>query len=693
MKRSNRILSLLLALAMLFLCAAGSLAEQEAAEGGMVLNDGSPWVDYSLRENIALVEEKPASPKDDFYLWTNYDWLKSAEIEPGKPSADPFTDISQEIMNQCLEVLADPALKSEDAALAQHLYRAFLDWDARNALGVAPLKNIADRISAVSSIDELTQLLCDPGYTGAKLFTFDVSTRPNDPDTWITYIQPPKLLLEDSAEYRERTEQGNLFEAVYREFLPRMLGRLGYSTEEASAMLTRFFALETELADSIMTAAEKMAPDFVQRANNELDRAEAEKLCGTFPWIAILDAQGYAGAQRYLVVQPAYLQKMDEIYQESRLEDLKNYLLLRTANTHMSVLDRESYDLYTGMVGAMYGIKGALPDEEMACTFVRSYLPAQIDRAFFEKFDASKMKEDITRLCREVIAVFREMLSEEDWLTEETRAKAIEKLDAIRVIAVYPEKWPDYNGLSLDGLGLCDSIHAINRYKAGISASLADQPVDHDLWYCTLDNDWANDILETNATYNPGDNGITIFRGILGNAFYREDMSDEELYGAIGLIIAHEISHAFDPTGAQFDATGRMNSWWTEADNAAFAARAQKLIDYYNGMTLFNGLQIPGKNIQGEAVADMGAVKCMLRLLEQKKESVDYRAFFESFARCWRFLVSWETEYYFLTQDPHPSNNIRVNSLVQQFSQFHETYGIKEGDGMWLAPEDRVQVW
>ena len=229
------------------------------------------------------------------------------------------------------------------------------------------------------------------------------------------------------------------------------------------------------------------------------------------------------------------------------------------------------------------------------------------------------MKEDITRLCREVIAVFREMLSEEDWLTEETRAKAIEKLDAIRVIAVYPEKWPDYNGLSLDGLGLCDSIHAINRYKAGISASLADQPVDHDLWYCTLDNDWANDILETNATYNPGDNGITIFRGILGNAFYREDMSDEELYGAIGLIIAHEISHAFDPTGAQFDATGRMNSWWTEADNAAFAARAQKLIDYYNGMTLFNGLQIPGKNIQGEAVADMGAVKCMLRLLEQKK--------------------------------------------------------------------------
>jgi len=186
---------------------------------------------------------------------------------------------------------------------------------------------------------------------------------------------------------------------------------------------------------------------------------------------------------------------------------------------------------------------------------------------------------------------------------------------------------------------------------------------------------------------------MVILRGILGDAFYREDMSDEELYGAIGAVIGHEISHAFDPAGAQFDATGRLNNWWTEADEAAFASRAQKLIDYYNGITAFNGLQVPGENVQGETVADLGGVKCMLRLLEEKKEHVDYRTFFEAYAKVWRNLIVWEVEYHSLMLDEHPPHYIRVNTVVQQFPQFYDTYGITEGDGMWLKPEDRILVW
>ena len=698
MKQNKRILSLLMILAMLLPFAAGSLAEQAAAvdeaESSMILNDGSPWIDYSLRENIALVEEKPDSPKDDFYLWANYDWLRSAEIKPGNYSADAFNDIEKEIRDQCLAVLADSTLKSGDAAMAQYFYNAFLDWDARNALGVAPLRKIIDRISAVSTLDELKQILCDKDYGGTVFFRYDVATNPNDPDTWITDIQPVSLLLNDSAEYRERTEMGDLFEAVLRQYIPQMLERLGFPPEETSGMMMRFFALEAELADGIMTAAEKMSPDFAQRANNVMSRAETEKLCSVFPLTEIMDAGGFDGAQRFLVEQPAYLQKLDGIYREDRLEDLKNYLIVRTASGYMDTMDRESYDLYREMIGRLYGIEGFRPLEEEACDSVRYNLPVQMVGAFFEKYDSSKMKDEITRLCGEIIGFYREMLSGEDWLTEETRAKAIEKLDAMKIIAVCPEKWPDYSGLSIEGLGYYDCVQAINRYKKQhISAGLVDQPVDHDLWYGTLDNDWSNDVLQTNAAYDPGSNTVIILRGILAGAFYRENMSDEELYGAIGVVIAHEITHAFDPSGAQYDATGRLNGWWTEADGVAFVARAEKLIKYYNGMTLFNGLQIPGENIQGEAVADMGAMKCMLGLLEQKKENVDYRAFFEGFAECWRGIISRETEYYILTQDPHAPSNIRVNTLVQQFPQFYETYGITEGDGMWLAPEDRVQVW
>ena len=665
----------------------------EAAENDMILNDGTPWVDWSLRENIAQIGEKPDSPKDDFYLRTNYDWLKSTEIAPGQSYSSPFIDVETEVGRLCLEVLKDTTLKSEDAAQAQYLYNAFLDWDARNALGVEPLQKTINRISAVSTLDELTRMLCDKEYAGEKLFEADVQVNYSEPDTWITDIQPIDLLLDDSAEYRERTEQGDYFEAVYREFMPRMLEKLGYSTEEADGMLTRTFALEAELADSIMTSAEEYEPDFYQRISNQMSRAEAETLCSALPWLEMLDGQGYAGAQRYQVEQPAYLQKLDGIYREERLEDLKNYLIVSTVYDHMKILDRESFDLYNDIRNSKYGIEGSLPDEERACQEVRSNLPKQTDCAFFEKYDPTKMKADITRICEEVIDCYRKMLREEDWLAEETRAKAIEKLDKMRITAVCPEKWPDYSGLSLEGLGYYDCIREIKRYKARFSESLVDQPRDPDLWYYTMGEDWVNDILTTNAMYSPELNEIIILRGILGDAIYREDMSDEEMCGAIGMIIAHEISHAFDPTCASFDADGRMNNWWTEADEASFAVRAQKLIDYYNSITAFSGLQVSGENVQGEAVADMGSVKCMLRLLEGKKEDVDYRAFFEAFATAWREVITLEAESYLLTLDNHPLNYIRVNTVVQQFPQFHETYGITEGDGMWLAPENRVLVW
>ena len=687
----KKIIVFVLALCLCF-TAFSSVFAEDAAENGLILNDGTPWVDYSLRENIAQAEQKPDSPKDDFYLWVNYDWLRSAEIEPGTAYYDTFSAVEKEINDQCRELLTDTTLKSEDAALVQYLYNAYLDWDARNAVGIKPLREIIDRINAVSTLDELTRLLSSEDYSGARLFQSDVMLNLNNPGFWITDVRPMALLLEDSAEYRERSETGKLLEAAYTKIISKMLERLGYTSEEASGIITRTFALEAELADSILTKAEQLAPDYCQRINNEMERAEAETICGTFPWLEIMDGIGYAGAQRYIVEEPAYLQKMDGIYREDRLEDLKSCLIANTVINKIATLDSESYDLIRELYAA-FGIEGSTPDEEEACMIVRTALPSQMARAFFEKYDPTKMKEDITRFCEEVIDFYRKMISGEDWLAEETRTKAIEKLDKLRIMAVCPEKWPAYGELSFEGLGFYDCVNEIARVERAFSRSLVDQPADPDLWYHTGDSAHHNDVLSYNAMYGADVNQIAILRGILGGGFYREDMSDEELYGAIGLVIAHEITHAFDPTCSQFDADGRLNNWWTEADNAAFDARAKKLIDYLNGITVFSGLQVQGENVQGEVVADMGSVKCLLSLLEEKKENVDYRTFFETVAKTWREVITWEAEYYYLLMDPHPLNYLRVNAVLQQFPQFHETYGIKEGDGMWLAPEDRIPVW
>ena len=703
MKHLRQILSTLLTLAFLLSGPVCAWAEQDAAspeadgpeaESAMVMNDGDPWVDYSVRENVDLVEKRPDSPKDDFYLWANYDWLKSAEIAPGDYSAGPFVDAEHEIAALCLEVLNDPTLKGEDALLVQHLYREYLDWDARNALGTAPLKATIDRIAAVSTLDELTQLMNSSDYLGKRFIRFDVALGINDPDTWILYIDPMDLLLQDSAEYLEGTMKREKYEAAYQAYLPKMMEKLGYTPEETLDMLTRALALETELADTIIPMAEMYGIDYYQRVNNEMTRPEAEKLCSAFPWLECLDHCGYAGVQRYLVQSPAYMKKLDTIYREERLQDLKADLILKNVIPMMDMLDRESYDLYYAFYNFLAGTEGVRTDEENACELVRELLPFQFNRAFLEKYDVSKMQSDIRRLCAEIIDNYRGMLAGESWLSEDIRAKAIEKLDAMRIIVGFPEKQPGNDGLSLEGLGLYDSSLAIKRHGFAIGAGLADQPVDPDFLYIT-DEDFSsvNDMLYVNAVYDPQSNLFIINRGILGSPFYREDMSEEELYGSIGTIIAHEISHAFDPACAQFDAHGRLNNWWSDADYEVFSARAQKLIDYYDGITVFNGMRVPGENVQGEAVADITGVKCMLALLEQKKETVDYRAFFEAVAAGFREFIGADTEVLLFLSDIHPLCFVRVNTIVQQFQQFHDAYGIQEGDKMYLAPEDRVQVW
>ena len=169
-------------------------------------------------------------------------------------------------------------------------------------------------------------------------------------------------------------------------------------------------------------------------------------------------------------------------------------------------------------------------------------------------------------------------------------------------------------------------------------------------------------------------------------------MSKEELYAGIGTVIGHEISHAFDTSGAQFDANGQLNNWWSEEDYAAFQARAQKLIDYYNTMTAFGEYKVQGDNIQKEAIADMAGIKCMLGILS-KEENIDYRIFFEKYANLWVRMNTREFEYTCLMQDSHPLHYLRTNATVQQFDEFINTYGIKEGDGMYLDPEKRVLVW
>ena len=645
---------------------------------------GKPWICSDLQEN--LTPDLKLSKVDDFYLYVNYDWSSTAVIPEGYTGYGVHTMVADDTIKKAIKILEDDSVEGHDAELVQSFYNNYLDWETRDSLGVTPAQERFEDLISIDSIEEYTNFICDPKRSCliSPQFGFTNSIDIYDSDNYVTYFVFAGFLLGDAAEYKKRTEQGDRLYDGQLSLHKAMLGRFGYSEDEAKEMFDEVIKFEGKIAETSLTSSDYLGTDIYDKIYNIYTLDELEKLAPNLPIKEYANAYGYGETTKILVYEPKQIARLNELYTEENLEVLKAYSLVRYLRVMSRWLDSEALDANTVAANIMSGAEGREPDEEVAFYFVRQNLTVPMNKAYVEYYDCSKTKERITKLCEDVIDSYREVISNEDWLSDETKEKAIEKLDNIKINAVYPDKWDDYSDLDFTGKSLVESVEAINDFDLAYDASNTNKSVDDDIWKV--------DILQDNASYNASENSITIYVGILGDPFYYEGMSDEELYGGIGMIIGHEVSHAFDTLGGQFDKDGNYNFWWTDEDYKAFTDRANKLIKYFNKMTAWKGQPINGKNIQGEAIADMGGMKAILNIADDI-DGFDYDKFFTAYAISWRDIENRETAYLMLTQDEHPLNYLRVNPVVQQFQEFYDTYGVKEGDGMYLAPEDRVAVW
>lgn len=676
----KKLLALLLACSML----AASGCGKGTSDTGTQTGGGIPWIDSDLKENITADME--LSPKEDFHLYVNHSWLLENEIPEGYSTSGPFLDVYMDTTKKAQALLEDETIEGHEAALCRELYQTWMDWDQRNALGMEPVMAQVKDIRSIQSIEELSAFLCDEERSrNVPAFLSCVnSVDLNDASSYVVDVVNDGLLLQDSAEYEKRTEQGERYEKAFGELGAVMLKKAGFSQEEAEKVLEQVLELETELAGGTLTMEEQMSPDLFERINNVYTMEELKGLCSRFPVTEMIRSQGYGNGERLRVTEPDYFTVLDGLYNEENLEKIKSYMLFKYLTSMAFYLDQEAFDAEIQFENTVGGSTGRLPDEEYAFEVVMGSLPQPLSRAYIEKYDASKEKQDIVRMCEEIIGVYRRMLEDQEWMSEETRHMAVEKLENIKINAVYPDEWEDYSGLSIEGLSLTEALNEIGDFETARDWNRTNQKADRD--------EWEMNTLESNAYYNPQNNSINILLGILGSEFYRKDMTEEQLYGGIGSVIGHEISHAFDTNGAQFDKEGNLSNWWTDEDLDAFKARADRLIAYYDGITAYGGCQVPGKNIQTEAIADMAGVKCLLMIAE-KKEGFDYDSFFRQYASVWRRLSSPEFEYLCLNQDSHPLHYLRTNATLQQYEEFYETYDIQPGDTMYLAPEERVAVW
>ena len=671
----------------------GEEAEEIGTGTGIAGVDPATWIDSDVQEWARLTSE--TSPQDDFYLHVNRDWMLSTKIPDGYSSYDPITEWAIEVDSQLLDVLQNPEKETDEALihdqeLVQKYYNMWLNWDDRNALGIEPLKKLLDPLFKVQTLDDLTAYLSRPetAISATELLTCDVGVDWNNADYYAVYVMPIDLIFGDSMYYGMMTEADAMAEPYYDEVIRHILVELGFTDSEATDILKGCFAFEQDIAKYIMTTEEASDRNAIVKENNPRTMEQLEAEAGDFPIRAMIAAYGGDGSDSYILTQPDWLAAMDVLYDESNVENLKDYLICYTAQDYATLLDRGCYDIYYKVINGISGAVGTKSDEKSASDAVNTFLPMQIGHLYADRYVTDETKEEVTGIVREIMAEYRNMLSEETFLSEATRKEAINKLDHLQLRIAKPDKWEDDSGLdfagSEEGGNLFTAQDEVGAYWVQRMRSRVNQKVDRDIW--------TSRVQQVNAFYDPSQNAITICGGILGGELYNPGMSREELFANVGDTIAHEISHAFDTTGCQFDEKGNFRNWWTEEDQAAFAKRADKLSAYYDQIEPFQDTYCVGSQIEGEAIADLVAMKILLRIAA-KEEEFDYDKFFRNFAETWRTITTLRSEYYSLSQDTHPLPYLRVNVVVQQFQEFYDTYKVTMWDAMYLAPQDRLEVW
>ncbi len=692
--RKRKILSCLLVFSLsaglLSACGSSKNATSEATTESVAVERTGPDAKW-LNSNIVdyITEDTPANIKDDFALAVNKDYTVNTKIEAGRVRASTLNSVNDKVQVQLID-LFESTLEGHDSDLVKTAAETYGQWADRDKQGVEPIMSYVNDINSLESLEDINTFISDPNrnYEAFGMPMFSVEPSYDNPEDYSVFLYWVEMQSNYKDYYGEDSDIGQR-ELNYHKLADiYMLKRVGYSEEEAENIYQEALSFEKKMAENLYTYDEMNLADFASRTNNSYNEKELEELCKNYPIDQFLSGWGFDGSNEYNAYAPDFLAAMSELWTEENVPEIKSYLLNMFLHANIKNIDSEAYDYYIEITTDYNGTDASMTDEEKTFDYVKNSMEHVLDNVYIETYGDKEIKEDILGMCNDVISYYRTMLETQDWLSEETRQEAIKKLDNLVVFSCYPDELYDTDMYNISaGSNVVEMTNQLKNALAEENRRKVNTKVDRNKWT-------GYPSYTVNASYNPQTNSITIYNGILGDGVYQKDWSYEQRLAAIGVIIGHEISHAFDSEGSQFDEVGAMRNWWTEEDSKEYENRVSKLIAYYDAMTPDVVNQpYSGEQVKGEALADMTGMKAILGILEKEK-NVDYEVFFKQYANLWATVTTKEMEtYYFFQSDVHPLAYLRINCTVQQFDEFLDTFDVQEGDGMYLAPEDRVLVW
>ncbi|MBE7324535.1 peptidase M13 [Nocardioides sp. Y6] len=633
-------------------------------------------------------------PQDDLFGHVNGTWLETAEIPADRSSWGPFVTLAdaaeahvREIITELSSGATQDAANAEDARKIAVLYSTFMDTDAINAAGAAPVAPLLLGVDELETREQLWAFLGAYERTGGGgLFGSYVDTDAKQSDRYVVNLTQGGLGLPDESYYSD-----DKFAEVREKYVAYLtelfrLAEVADGAEQAEAVL----ALETRLAEGHWERAETRD---VQRTYNLMTREQLDALAPSIDWSGWVDALGGSDATiaEVCVRQPSYFEHLSGILADEPVETWKPYLRAKVLRNLAAYLTDDFVETNFDFYGRTLSGTPELRERwKRGVAFVEGAMGEAVGREYVARHFPPRSKELMDELVDNLLKAYRESIEALDWMTEETKQRAYEKLATFRPKIGYPKKFRDYSKLEVVEGDLVANVRSAAAFETDRELGKIGSPVDRDEWFMLPQT--------VNAYYNPGTNEICFPAGILQKPFFDPDADPAENYGGIGAVIGHEIGHGFDDQGAQYDGEGNLNDWWTAEDKTAFEAKSKALIEQYDA---FEPRALPGERVNGqltvgENIGDLGGLtigyKAFLIAAAGSETEEQKRKVFLNWAYCWRTKRRKELDLQYLTIDPHSPPEFRAN-IVRNLDEFHEVFGTEPGDGLWLDPEQRVRIW
>ncbi len=638
------------------------------------------------------------SPGDDFYQYANGTWLQNHPVPDDYSRYGSFEVLTEKNLID-LRTIMDKAAKS-NAPKGSNLkkigdfYASGMDTEKIETAGLTPLETEFNRINEISSIQEVQDAVA---YFHLKriapLFFFFSEQDFKNSEMNIGWLYQGGLGLPDRDYYLDQSPRSTEIRAKYIEHLEHIFQLLGDSPETAANNAKTVMIMETRLATASMTRVEQRDPKAIY---NPMTLAELQEHSNNYNWNSYFTTMGVDDPGILNISQPVFFKEVSKMMQDISVADWKTYLrwnlINDTAEFLSSDFENADFDFY-GKV--MSGTQELQPRWKRVLKTTSGSLGEAVGQIYVEEYFPPAAKERAMDLVMNLKYAYGERIKNVDWMSDATKAKALEKLEAFGVKIGYPDKWRDFSALDINRESYVRNAINANAFDVRWNLDKINKPVDKTEWHMSPQT--------VNAYYNPGVNEIVFPAAILQPPFFNFKADDPVNYGAIGAVIGHEMTHGFDDQGRQYDKNGNLNDWWTKEDQEKFDQRTKVLVEQADDYAVIDTNKINGRLTLGENIADLGGLTIAYDALQlamknnPAKLEVDgftpEQRFFLSWAQVWRSNIREEEQLMRLKTDPHSPAKYRTNGPISNLPNFHAAFHVKEGQNMYRSPEEVAKIW